>query len=114
MDGGFCFLKLPSLSQFWTFTPNHSDDNSFLGYSVRSFRQHTAFESQDVLGKEYKFFTESLRYIRQLSKFTPTHATAMAVPPRALAGVQNHGVLDPDDLQKKEIKTCLPMLGLQL
>jgi hypothetical protein len=40
-----------------------------------------------------------LAYIRQLSQFAPTHATAMGVPSGALTGVQNHGVLSPNDLK---------------
>lgn len=106
---GFCCLKVPSLSQFWTFTPKHSPDNSFLGYRVDSFRQVQVFESNatpvrklEVLlyGKEYKFFTEDLTYINQLSKYAPTHATAMDVPSNALPDVMNHGVLAPNGLHK--------------
>lgn len=104
---GFCCLKLPHLSQFWTFTPGYSPANSFLGYTVKSFRRLVAFESPrnssrklEVLlyGKEYKFFEKDHGYIEQLAKFAPTHATAMAWPNETLQTVQNHGVLSPEDL----------------
>jgi hypothetical protein len=109
-DGkGFCCLKLPSLSQFWTFTPNFSPGNSFLGYRVGSFRERERFEGTGVAtrklevllyGKEYNFFTADLTYIRQLTEFAPTHATAMGVPSGGLSGVKNHGVQAPNDLHK--------------
>lgn len=64
-DGyGFCCLKLPSLSQFWTFTPGFSPENSFLGYRVASFRKRREFEGTWynyrklrvlLYGKEYSF-----------------------------------------------------------
>ena len=107
-DGyGFCCLKLPSLSQFWTFTPGFSPENSFLGYRVASFRKRREFEGTWynyrklrvlLYGKEYSFFSDDLAYIKQLSGFAPTHATAKDVPVGALPGVHNHGVLAPNSL----------------
>lgn len=105
---GFCCLNLPHLRQFWTFTPGHSPDNSFLGYSVKSFRRLDEFEDQhahrnlEVLlyGKEYQFFKNDMRYVEQLATFAPTHATAMGWPSDVLPNVQNHGVLSPEDLHK--------------
>lgn len=102
---GFCCLKLPHLSQFWTFTPGYSPANSFLGYTVKSFRLLEEFESlphrkMEVLlyGKDARFFDSDLFYINQLTAFAPTHATAMLWPNGVLPTVHNHGVLAPEDL----------------
>lgn len=105
---GFCCLNLPHLWQFWTFTPEHSPENSFLGYTVKSFRRLDEFEdklrhrSLEVLlyGKEYKFFNNDMGYVEQLATFAPTHATAMGWPNGVLSNVQNHGVMSPEDLHK--------------
>lgn len=107
-DGkGFCCLKLPSLAQFWTFTPTGpSPQNSFLGYMVPSFRLRHEFEGaqphrkMEVLlyGKEYKIFKEDHKYIHQLADTFPTHATAKDWPAGTLTTVKNHGVLDHTDL----------------
>lgn len=106
----FCCLALPSLSQFWTFTPKGpSPANSYLGYSVRSFRPLLEFQDNAVAkrklevllyGKEYKFFKDDIQYIQKLSNFAKTHATAMGWPPGVLADVNNHGVLGPGSLHE--------------
>jgi hypothetical protein len=53
-----------------------------------------------LYGKDYNFFSEDLAYIKQLSDFAPTHATAKDVPVGALPGVHNHGVLAPNTLMQ--------------
>jgi hypothetical protein len=109
----FCCLKLPSLSQFWTFTPTGPcPANSYLGYAVTSFRLLQDYEAEPtreleivLYGKEYKFLVKDLAYIKQLSQFAPTHATAMGWPTGQLQEVHNHGVLSPTALHELMQKT---------
>lgn len=107
---GYCCLKLPSLLQFWTFAPNCSADNAFLGATIKSFRPKADFETSlrvnhrhiQVLlyGKVPGYIMRSLSYVKQLTKFAPTHATVNNWPVGILTEVHNHAVLSPPDLHR--------------
>lgn len=77
-DGwGDCCLKLPSLLQLWTFTPD-SAHNSFLGAAVKQEYedgQHRRKLQVMLYGKYYGYFQRNVPYVKRIVKFAPTHAT---------------------------------------